>query len=79
MAKSSRSPDYIRISTFLFLDEYGKEVNKVKGMTFNRFMTQLNYSLQSEKNTDIRLPHCWYRWGDEVVRDHLGSYTKWNH
>jgi hypothetical protein len=32
-----------------------------------------------ERGNDLRLPHCWYRWGDEVVRYLMPSSIRWNH
>ena len=38
-----------------------------------------NYQeLKDKLGTDMRLPHCWYRWGDEVVRYNM-PYLTWNH
>ena len=79
MTKSNLLPDYVRISTFLFIEEYEAKVGQVRGVVFNKFMTLLNYDLKATKNIDIRLPHCWYRWGDEVVKYYLRTYTKWDH
>jgi len=79
MAKKSNKPDYVKISTFLFIDEYESRIGEVRGVIFNKFMTLLNYDLKNTKNIDIKPPHCWYRWGDEVVKYYIKSYTKWDH
>ena len=79
MTKNRGVPDYVRISTYLFIEEHEKSVGKTRGVVFNKFMTLLNRDLMEEKSVNIRLPHCWYRWGDEVVRYYLRPYTKWDH
>ena len=72
---SSKRNDYVRIASFLFLDEYRKKrKGEVSGVMYNKFMTLLYRDLRPE--TDIRLPHCWYRWGDIVV-SHCVPYVKW--
>jgi hypothetical protein len=80
MAKNDTRPDYVKISTFLLISEDEDRINeRVRGVVFNKFMTLLNYDLKSTKNIDIKLPHCWYRWGDEVVKYYFRPYTKWDH
>ncbi|MCL2711970.1 MAG: hypothetical protein FWD37_01680 [Methanomassiliicoccaceae archaeon] len=71
-------PDHVKIASFIFLDEYrSKNHDDPSGIVYNKFMTLLNSELKKDK-IDIRLPHCWYRWGDEVVRYHM-PYLYWNH
>lgn len=48
------------------------------GVLFNKFMTLLDNELKDIKGVDMHLPHCWYRWGDEVVRYNM-PYVTWNH
>ena len=80
MTKKNDLPDYVKISTFLYIEEYERQIGtKVRGVIFNKFMTLLNHDLKSTKNVDIKLPHCWYRWGDEVVKYYFKPYTKWDH
>lgn len=68
----------MKIASFIFLDEYrSKNHDDPSGIVYNKFMTLLNSELKKDK-IDIRLPHCWYRWGDEVVRYHM-PYLYWNH
>lgn len=39
----------------------------------------LLYRNLKEASLDLRLPHCWYRYGDEVVRYHMPAQIRWNH
>jgi hypothetical protein len=80
MVKESSLPDYVKVSTFLFTEEYERSIGeKVRGVIFNKFMTLLNHDFKNTKNIDIKLPHNWYRWGDEVVKYYVKPYTKWDH
>ena len=70
--------DYIKISSYVFLKKYKEKTGTdSSGVLFNKYMTLLNRELLS-RGTDIHLPHCWYRWGDEVVRYNM-PYINWNH
>jgi len=78
LRSDSEVPDHIKIASFVFLDDYrSKNRDSPSGVLYNKFMTLLNTELKKE-NIDIRLPHCWYRWGDEVVRYHM-PYLYWDH
>ncbi len=39
----------------------------------------LLYRNLKRKNLNLKLPHCWYRYGDEVVRYHMPHQIRWNH
>ncbi|RLF72100.1 MAG: hypothetical protein DRN55_06605 [Thermoplasmata archaeon] len=39
----------------------------------------LLYRNLKKKNLNLKLPHCWYRYGDEVVRYHMPHQIRWNH
>ena len=70
--------DYVKVASFLFLKKHKEKTgNNSTGVMFNKYMTLLNRELLS-KGIDIKLPHCWYRWGDEVVRYSM-PYIDWNH
>lgn len=75
---TSNSPDYVKISSKIFLDKF-EEANQFKpsGVLFNKYMTLLYRRLKADGD-DIKLPHCWYRWGDEVVRSRM-PYLEWDH
>ena len=70
--------DYVKISACIFLDEY-EAVNRegASGVLFNKFMTLLHRRFKAE-GFNMKLPHCWYRWGDEVVRYRM-PYLEWDH
>jgi len=77
--KNDKKDRLVRISSFLFIDEYERRVGEVRGVVFNKFMTLLNHDLKADHGIDMKLPHCWYRWGDEVVKYYLSRYTRWDH
>ena len=71
--------DYVRYASWRFITGYVEsEGRQPTGVLFNKFMTLLHRNLKVRHGVDIRLPHCWYRWGDEVVR-HGMSYLQWDH
>lgn len=79
MRVNKSNTDYVEISSFIFLkrfnDVYG---HPPSGVLYNKFLTLLNTSLKNEFNFDMKLPHCWYRWGDVVVKQTL-PYIGWTH
>lgn len=48
------------------------------GVYFNKILSALHRQL-SDVGVDIGLPHCWYRYGDEVVRYWLPNQLVWDH
>ena len=76
--KIKYNSNYVKKSSFVFIQEYRKSTgSNPTGILFNKYMVLLNRKLLSE-GTDIHLPHCWYRRGDEVVRYSM-PYLDWEH
>ncbi|MHB1709629.1 MAG: hypothetical protein ACYCT2_09170 [Thermoplasmataceae archaeon] len=48
------------------------------GLYFNKGLSFINSEMK-KKGYKIGLPHCWYRWGDEVVRYQMPSELSWTH
>lgn len=48
------------------------------GLYFNKALSLLHKEL-GDDGYDLGLPHCWYRWGDEVVRARIPSQVMWDH
>jgi len=48
------------------------------GLYFNKIMSLLHSEART-RGIDLQLPHCWYRWGDEVVRYLMPTAIDWNH
>ena len=69
----------VGISSYLvikkFIDTQDQSPN---GVFFNKAMSLLDRELRKD-GVDIHLPHCWYRWGDEVVKILMPREIKWNH
>lgn len=79
MTRRNANQDYVKIASFKFLDVYQQRFNhEVSGVLFNKFLTLLNVRIKNELNIDLNLAHCWYRWGDVVVRQSL-PYIQWTH
>lgn len=71
--------DHIRCASYAFIEGYSRtQSHPPSGVLYNKYMTLLNRELMDNLGVDIRLPHCWYRWGDEVVR-HDMPYLRWDH
>lgn len=72
------SQDYVKYASYAYISRYEEtESSKPTGVLFNKFMTLLNVHLKDTLGENIKLPHCWYRWGDEVVRYNM-PYVVWN-
>ena len=70
--------DYVRIASYIFIRDHFDICGRApSGVLYNKYMTLLNRKLASQGH-NMGLPHCWYRWGDEVVRYGM-SYIGWNH
>jgi len=48
------------------------------GLYFNKGLSFVNSEMQ-KRGHRIGLPHCWYRWGDEVVRYQMPKELIWTH
>ena len=56
--------DYIRYACQAFIEGHEGSVGcSPSGVMFNKFMTLLYRDVRRALGVDIRLPHCWYRWG----------------
>jgi len=49
------------------------------GLYFNKLMSLTYTELKEKRGINIKLPHCWYRYGDEVVRYLMPREVQWNH
>ncbi len=79
MMSDTSSQDYVKYASYTFIREYSRsESEGPTGVLFNKFMTLLNVHLKDTLGKNIGLQHCWYRWGDEVVRYSM-PYLVWNH
>jgi hypothetical protein len=50
----------------------------ITGIYFNKFMSIINHELK-ESGMNIHMPHCWYLWGDEIVRYAMPDQLRWDH
>lgn len=74
------SDDMIAYISYSVINDYKRLYNDnlPSGLFFNKVLSILYKTLKEEK-IDIKLPHCWYRWGDEVVRHYMPYEIEWNH
>ena len=76
--KGKTKTDYVKIASSIFINEFEKRYDDAPtGIVYNKYLTLLHRDLKS-KGIDIQLSHCWYRWGDAVVRYSL-PYIGWTH
>lgn len=66
-------------SSYALIARYEEKTgNLPSGLFFNKSLSFISTEIK-EKGIDIRLPHCWYRWGDEVVRYFMPPELEWTH
>ena len=71
--------DMIEYSAYKVIKSYEEEKNTApRGIYFNKSMILINNNLKNH-GIDMKLPHCWYRWGDEVVRYYMPHEIRWDH
>lgn len=69
----------VGISSYLVIKKFiDAQEQSPNGIFFNKAMSLLDRELRKD-GVDIHLPHCWYRWGDEVVRILMPREIEWNH
>lgn len=69
----------VELASFIYISDYTERFGKEpSGVLFNKFMIMLNRDLL-KKGKDIKLAHCWYRWGDEVVSYRIRNCVRFNH
>lgn len=74
----NKETDLTGIASFFFIEKYKETIGQLpSGLLYNKYMVMLNRKL-IDIGTDMKLSHCWYRWGDEVVRYSL-PFIHWNH
>ncbi len=69
----------LNLTAFLVIEEHRRLTGRhPTGLHFNKVMSLADREL-GRHGIDIRLPHCWYRYGDEVVRQMMPTFVRWNH
>lgn len=70
--------DELKYSLWKIIEKYkDSKQNSVNGLRFNKIMALLNHRLLEEKNLDIRLPKCWYLYGEATVPTQLPKEVEW--
>ena len=70
---------YVEKIAYVFISKYRAKNGELPyGVLFNKFMTLVYRRIRDSLGKDIGLSHCWYRWGDEVVRYDM-PFISWNH
>lgn len=76
-ARNRYSP--LSFASYTVIKGHTREAGRIPtGLYFNKMMSLLHSELK-EECFDLKLPHCWYRWGDEVVRYRMPSALVWDH
>lgn len=69
----------LNLTAFLVIEEHRRLTGRYPtGLHFNKVMS-LSHRALRQRGIDIELPHCWYRYGDEVVRQRMPTFVRWNH
>ncbi len=71
-------PGFAYASYFLIKSYQSQNRSSPSGLYFNKAMSFVNTEMKKRKE-DIKLPHSWYRWGDEVVRYYMPGELTWTH
>jgi hypothetical protein len=71
-------PGFAYASYFLIKSYQSENRSVPSGLYFNKAMSFVNAEMKKRKE-DIKLPHSWYRWGDEVVRYYMPRELTWTH
>lgn len=67
------------VASHMVISKYVERTGEApSGLFFNKMMSLL-HSRMLERRVNFPLPHCWYRWGDEVVRYEMPREISWNH
>lgn len=79
MARLDRDGSIISIASYSVISKYEERTGlQPTGLYFNKMMSLLHNEMKA-RGKDLGLPHCWYRWGDEVVRYLMPNSIRWNH
>jgi hypothetical protein len=78
LAEGGNVNDYLSIASYLTIKKF-KDVKGTdpSGLYFNKIMFLTYKKLRNKIN--LKLPHCWYRYGDEVIKFSMPSNVFWNH
>ncbi len=70
----------LEVTSFEVIRQHEESIgNAPTGLYFNKLMSLTYTELLEKRNINIKLPHCWYRYGDEVVRYLMPNEVRWNH
>jgi len=76
---SRSSSSCVAYASYLVIERHKRKYGSLpRGVYFNKIMSLL-YRKAKGEGFDIKLPHCWYRYGDEVVKYHMPQNVQWNH
>ena len=75
----SRSDLGVAYSSYYLIKSYKLKNNSLpSGLYFNKALSYINTEIK-KLDENIKLPHSWYRWGDEVVRYYMPHEITWSH
>ncbi len=79
-APVSTNKPLLELASLEVIRQYEKKTGEpITGLYFNKLMSLVYAELRNRYNINIELPHCWYRYGDEVVRYLMPNAIRWNH
>lgn len=77
--KNYKPTPELKYSAWKMIDLYkDRSTDEVNGLRFNKMMALLDHRLLDEKGLDIKLPRCWYLYGEATVPKQLPSQVRWS-
>lgn len=74
----NKPSEELKYSLWKIVDVYrDPDLGGVNGLRFNKMMALLNHRLLDEKDLDIKLPRCWYLYGEAIVPKQLPDELRW--
>ncbi len=76
--KNYKPTPELKYSAWKIIELYkDRSTDQVNGLRFNKMMALLDHRLLDEKGLDIKLPRCWYLYGEATVPKQMPSQVKW--
>lgn len=77
--RDRNSNDLLNATAFLVVQRHKDKCGEYPtGFHFNKYMSALHRETGGE-TSPLRLPHCWYRWGDQVAIQQMPTSLRWDH
>jgi len=79
MNNVNKASSFLDYTSYVIISKYKEETNEYpSGLYFNK-IASLAYRRLKSDGIDIKLPHYWYRYGDQVHQYSMPNNLSWNH